>query len=151
MADTTQNISAQLFSKELIPLTGRATYTGCETDFTTPYLTTCVNNESSDIAVENAFQKQLNLSEYYKSPYVFDTMKRDYMSKTMDHEHDTGNVVIDNGTLPEVSSTPAVLPVGPTDFLQNRIKEGFGNNSQNCTVLMILLVAVAIYYLSKKK
>jgi len=151
MADTTQNISAQLFSKELIPLTGRATYTGCETDFTTPYLTTCVNNESSDIAVENAFQKQLDLSEYYKSPFVFETMKRDYMSKTMDHEHDTGKVKDDYPSLAEVSSTPAVIPVGPTDFLQNRIKEGFGNNSQNCTIMLILLIAVAIYYLSKKK
>jgi hypothetical protein len=62
MADVTQNISAQLFVKEL-PNAQRADYTGCQQDFNSPYLTTCVNNVSSDVAVENAFQKQI-LSKY---------------------------------------------------------------------------------------
>jgi hypothetical protein len=151
MGDVTQNISAQLFAKELVPLTQKATYTGCETDFTSPYLTTCVNNESSDIAVENAFQKQLDLSEYYKSPFVYLTMKRDYMSKTMGNENDTGEVKDDYPSLPEVSSTPPIVPVGSRDFIQKMVKEGFGSNPQNCTVIMILIAAVVIYYLSKKK
>jgi hypothetical protein len=83
MADVTQNISAQLFVKELPP-SSRADYMSCKNDFTSNYFRTDVEDIPSDAAVENAFQKQLSLSEYYKSPYVFDTMKRDYMSKTTD-------------------------------------------------------------------
>ena len=73
MADVSQNISAQLFVK-VLPSPSTANYNGCKQDFRSPYLTTCVNNVDSDTAIENAFQQQLNLTEYYKSPAVFNTI-----------------------------------------------------------------------------
>ena len=83
MADVSQNISAQLFVKEL-PAANRADFNGCKQDFNSIHFTTCVDTTQSDNAVENAFQQQLNLSEYYKSPQVFNTLKQNYMEKTMD-------------------------------------------------------------------
>jgi len=113
------NVSAQLFVKQL-PINQNAAYTGCKQDFNTEYLTTCVNNEQSDIAIEGAFQQQLSLSETYKSPYIFDAIKNQYISKTMEGQNDTGKVEMYPQPTPEVSSQP------PMDFL--KVKESFGSN-----------------------
>jgi len=157
MADVSQNISAQLFVKEL-PNSDRANYTGCQQDFSSPFLTTCVNNVDSDTAVENAFQSQLNLSEYYKSPYVFDTIKNDYMSKTLDSSFETEKVDLDPNLKtmpPEVSSAKLNIPVGPRDFIQGGIKESFGaisfDNANLKWVLLIVAIAIGIYFYIKKK
>ena len=47
----TQNVSAQLYFKQLENIDG---------------------NAQSDASIENTFQKQLDLSEYYKSKNVFE-------------------------------------------------------------------------------
>jgi hypothetical protein len=79
----TQNVSAQLYVKQL-PNDPAAGCYGCGNNDT--YLSTCVNDVVTDMAIEKAYQQQLDLSEYYKSPYVFDTMKRDFMDRTMEHQ-----------------------------------------------------------------
>jgi len=161
MADVSQNISAQLFVKEL-PAANRADYTGCKQNFNEQNFTTCVNNVDSDNAVENAFQEQLNLSEYYKSPEVFNTLKNNYMAKTMESHFETETVNIGpvrRSMPPEVSSTPAVATVGPRDFIQGGIKnsglfkESFGamNNVTTTNWIIILAIISFIFYILKNK
>lgn len=152
MADVTQNISAQLFVKEL-PAAQRADYTGCKQDFNSPYLTTCVNNVDSDVAVENAFQKQLSLSEYYKSPDVFNTIKQDYMDKTVERHFETEEVNLDPPRVPQVSSAKLNATVGPRDFIQNGIKESFGSMHTGSTkmIIIVALIAILLFFLLKKK
>ena len=154
MADVSQNISAQLFVKEL-PSSSRANYTGCQQDFSSPYLTTCVNNVESGVAVENAFQKQLNLSEYYKSPEVFNTVKNDYMKKTMEGHFETEEVDLNPPPVMPSGSSPLKIPVGPRDFIQNGIKETFGSMGDKINYKIILLLAIIVIiifiYLKKKR
>ena len=151
MADLTQNISAQLFVKEL-PAAQRADFTGCKQDFNSPQFTTCVNDVISDNAVENAFQSQLNLSEYYKSPEVFETLKNSYMSKTMDAHFETEVVNLDpEPQTNQVSSAPINATVGPRDFIQGRIKESFGSAGQTPLWIVIVAIIAILYYFMKKK
>jgi hypothetical protein len=81
-----ENISAQLFNKQL-PFDANANYTGCDSRVYPgqQYMTTCVDPFTSDSKIETAFQNQLNLSEYYKSPEVFETVKRNFMDETGDY------------------------------------------------------------------
>ena len=147
MADVSQNISAQLFVKEL-PTSSQANFNGCKQDFSSPYLTTCVNNVSSDTAVENAFQKQLSLSEYYKSPYVFDTIKRDYMSKTMDSAYETEKV--DLNPQPITNKTGS-QPINVVELVKTG-KEKFGSTDNNYTLYFgILLTAIIAYFVLNKR
>ena len=159
MADVTQNISAQLFVKEL-PGALRADFNGCKQDFNSVHYTTCDNYIESDNAVENAFQNQLNLSEYYKSPYVFDTMKRSYMEKTMDSHFETEDVNLKPSPKtmpPELSSAQQNTPVGPTDFMKGGIKnsgifkETFGAmNNSSCPLWLIIVIIFVIIFCCKK-
>jgi len=162
MADVTQNISAQLFVKEL-PAAQRADFNGCQQDFRANHFTTCVNNVASDTAVEQAFQKQLSLSEYYKSPEVFNTLKQNYMAKTMEGHFETEQVNPNAPTPqtvpPDGSSAPLNQTVGPRDFIQGGIKnsglyvERFGEMASNTpTTTWIILIAIIafIYYKCKK-
>ena len=154
MADVSQNISAQLFVK-VLPPSSRADYTGCKQDFSSPFLTTCVDNVDSDIAVENAFQKQLNLSEYYKSPVVFNTVKNDYMKQTMEGQFETEEVDLNPPPVIPSGSAPINIPVGPRDFIQNGIKESFGAMNSMFNMKMVLIIAVIaillFIYLKKKQ
>ena len=80
------NISAQLFNKQL-PFDANAMYTGCN-PMVQPgpqYMTTCVDPFDSDRKIEMAFQQQLSLAEHYKTPEVFDAVKRDFMDETGDY------------------------------------------------------------------
>jgi hypothetical protein len=128
----TQNISAQLFVKQL-PQAQLASFDGAKTDYNTNYLNTSVNYPDSDKNIEDAFQKQLDLSDYYKSVQVFDTMK-----KVFDTNEGTFNT---NANIPvdrDLKKNPfssKILPVGPRDSvydqpddsLVNKAKESFGN------------------------
>ena len=150
MADVTQNISAQLFVKELPE---RAIFTGCQQDFNTPYLTTCVNNVESGREVENAFQSQLSLSEYYKSPGVFDTIKRDYMSRTMDATYETAKVDLNPEPLKNNKvSTPQIDPINQLNSLPvNTLKQTFGATSDNNNLFILIgLISVALFFILKK-
>jgi len=145
MADVSQNISAQLFVKEL-PTALQANFNGCKQNFDSPFLTTCVNNVDSDTAVENAFQSQLSLSEYYKSPYVFDTIKRDYMSKTMDSSYETQEVNLEPV---ELNGQTGSQPPNVVDIVKTG-KESFGSMGDN-KFMLILIGAVILYFILQKK
>jgi len=139
------NVSYQLFSKQL-PADQNAAYVGCKEDFNTPYLTTCVDNQKSDIAIEDAFQKQLSMGEYYKSPYVFDAIKKEYIEPTMEHQHSTGQVEGIPKQPKEVSSQPPNVTVGPMDFL--KLKERFGSFDGLETFAFIVGAVLSIFGLS---
>jgi hypothetical protein len=131
----TQNVSAQLYNKQLPrdPSNNTATAT--------------------DTSIENAFQKQLDLSEYYKSPQVFDVIKRDYMDRTMEGETEPPPQ-----NPPSSVPTPKPVPVyieksvGPTDFLYNFIKSKFGatNSMTPVWVLVGLFALVAIIFIVER-
>lgn len=140
--DDIKNISHQLYDKQMPPDTNAAYY-GCKNDFTTPHLTTCVNYHDSDQQIENAFQEQLSLNEAYKSPKIFDAMKRDFMDETLGHlKQDQGDRFLED---PPVSTpVKAKVPVGPRDFMGN-IKESFGVTKQNKFIFVIIISAILLY------
>ena len=152
MADVTQNISAQLFVKEL-PAANRADFSGCKQDFNSPQFTTCINELQADNAVENAFQKQLNLSEYYKSPEVFNTLKNSYMEKTMESNFETEQIDLNVKNFPpEVSSASQSTPVGPRDFIQSKVslKESFGAMGESSNLIIYIIIAILLFIFLKK-
>ena len=144
MADVSQNISAQLFVKEL-PAANRADFTGCK-NFS-PNFTTCVNNVESDAAVENAFQKQLSLSEYYKSPEVFNTIKNNYMNKTTEGHFET-----EQDLNPQRSMPPEVSSATMNEDLKTvfKGKESFGLSTSNSVFLLIIAIILG-YFIYKNK
>jgi hypothetical protein len=149
MADVSQNISAQLFVKEL-PAAQRADYTGCKQNFNSAEFTTCVNDTESDNAVENAFQKQLNLSEYYKSPEVFNTIKNNYMEKTMDSHFETEEVYMGPTPAPPGTAS-ATQNIKTLNTLPIKIdtKESFGA-MDNSSMWVMIFAVIAIMYFCKK-
>ena len=128
-----QSVSAQLYFKQLTNETG---------------------NAESDASIENAFQKQLDLSEFYKSKNVFETMKKDYMDKTMEGSVTPElEVPIAKATPPVLTPTPANIQVGPRDFLNKRIKSTFGESSSksnNMFIYIIILLAIGGFFLFNK-
>ena len=129
----TQNVSAQLYFKQLENIDG---------------------NAQSDASIENTFQKQLDLSEYYKSKNVFESMKKDYMDKTMEGS-DTPEleVPIARATPPVLTPTPNKIPVGPRDFINKGIKSTFGassSKSNNMFIYIIILLAIGGFFLFNK-
>ena len=142
----TQNVSAQLYVKQLTPDPQAGLY-GCDSQ-TYPYLSTCVDNVTTDSNIENAFQKQLDLSEYYKSPEVFNVMKEKYTDRTMEGEN-TAKPSLPEPSLPEPKVAPTLIPVGPTDFLKKMLKSSFGAttgmNDIFGILIVILIICVLIY------
>ena len=128
----TQNISAQLFVKQL-PQAQLASFDGAKTDYNTPYLNTSVNYPESDRNIEEAFQKQLDLSDYYKSSKVFDKMKQVF--DTNEGNFNTTTNIVPDRNLKKNPFNKPILPVGPrdsvfdepNDSLVNKAKESFGN------------------------
>lgn len=151
----TQNISAQLYNKQL-PADPDAARYGCEN---TSNLSTCVESVSSDNQIENAYQKQLDLSEYYKSPNVFNAMKEEYMSKTMENENEPNLNTNEKALRSRMLKLPAPeeSTVGPTDFLNNFIKESFSKSnfgsttSINLMIIFIILAIVLYFFYIKEK
>lgn len=123
-----QNVSAQLYFKQLANIEG---------------------NADSDASIENTFQKQLDLSEYYKSKYVFETMKRDFMDKTMEGSEAPYPEKVAQQTTPQLIPTPNNIPVGPRDFLNK--KSTFGAmGSNNKMILIVVIVAILLFFFFKK-
>jgi len=128
----TQNISAQLFVKQL-PQAQLASFDGARTDYNTNNLTTSVNYPDSDRNIEEAFQKQLDLSDYYKSVQVFDKMKQVF--DTNEGNFNTTAIIPVDRDLKKNLFSNSILPVGPrdsvfnepNDSLVNKAKESFGN------------------------
>lgn len=129
-----QNVSAQLYFKQMPEDKSAASY-NCQDTF--PNLSTCVGNTKSDMEIENAFQQQLDLSEYYKSPLVFESVKKEFMEPTIEYENKPVNEYVRK--LPDPPSIPVNIPVGPEDFLKKNIKEGFGKKEINIAVVALLL------------
>ena len=140
-----KNVSAQLYDKQLPPDTNAAYY-GCKNDFNTPDLTTCVDYSKTDKQIENAFQKQLNLSEYYKNPRVFETIKEDFTDQTMEGLNYSDKTRFIHREKHGKSVKP-IIPVGPRDFMGN-IKESFGMKSSyfNWLLIIIFLVIVVLIF-----
>jgi len=141
-----RNVSAQLFAKEL-PLDEKATYYGCKNDFLTRNLTTCVNYLESDSQIENAFQKQLSLSNYYKGTSVFEKIKDDYMDQTMEHENKTTETLFLPNQPKITSKATPILPVGPRDFLSKSTfgeTKGFEITGKSLIIMILVIVGVII-------
>ena len=138
----TKNVSAQLYFKQLPEDRSAASY-NCEDTY--PDLSTCVNNVETDTAIENAFQKQLNLSEYYKSPEVFEAIKDEFMDQTMEAENSPEIPLIDQSQedLPPPPSVPEKIPSGPTDFLIRLLnKSSFGISEYGKYIMIFILILI---------
>jgi hypothetical protein len=140
-----QNVSAQVYKKQL-PDEFNGQFGCMNTD---PYLSTCVKDSISDKSIEDAFQQQLDLSLYYKNKKVFDTMKNDFMSQTMEGQIDNEPPQKEkpkDSALPQ--PTPANPTVGPRDFLQNFIsgKSTFGSGTNTVLILVVVVLLVVILY-----
>ena len=130
-----QSVSAQLYFKQLANQQG---------------------DQDSDSSIENAFQKQLDLSEYYKSKTVFDTMKRDYMDKTREgSDSPPAEVPVARPTTSNENVTPKNINVGTSPVIQKSIfgKSTFGasgdNNNIYIIILVLLIVAGLYFFLMK--
>ena len=156
----TQNISVQLFNKEL-PVSERAGYFGCKNDFMTNNLTTCVNYNESDANIEDAFQKQMNLAEYYKSIEIFNSMKQQFADQTMEGMNNTSENRFDfnntnNTNNTQVGLKEPILPVVARDSLFESIKkskETFGSSSGGLKwywILLIILACIAFIFYTLK-
>jgi hypothetical protein len=153
-----QNISAQLFTKQL-PFSDRATYSGCKQDPSTNYLNTCVDDVKSDAAIENAFQKQLDLSEYYKSPGVFNSIKKDFMNQVMGNREEPEKV-IPKKVIPKKVIPEKVIPSNSIKPLNHGlVKEGFGSTNKKgvskktimYTVMSLAIIGILVFLLIKLK
>jgi len=145
----TQNVSAQVYKKQL-PDQFDGQF-GCM--YTDPFLSTCVQDVSSDKSIEDAFQKQLDLSLYYKNKKVFDSMKQEYMSQTMEGKNEQPEPEIKR--MPVMSKLPANPTVGPRDFLQNMIgssKSSFGSTNYGSWIFIFVFILAALWaYIYKNR
>jgi len=151
----TQNVSAQLYVKQL-PNDPAAGCYGCGNNDT--YLSTCVNDVVTDAAIEKAYQQQLDLSEYYKSPYVFDTMKKDFMDQTMEYQGQQCMDAIPKKPECPVTTEPqqgdncfmkvvnALNNTKPEPISSSEMfgfsKSSFGSTSTNYTLLVLLVLCI---------
>jgi hypothetical protein len=151
--DTTKNVSAQIYFKQLPPDPGAGEF-GCNP--TGNVLSTCVDDVQTDAQIENAFQSQLDLSEYYKSPEVFESMKRDYFDKTMEGSNTPAPQEVDGNKPAPLTPTAVNKTVGPRDTLQEKIinppqasKSSFGKSifgmSSN-TLLITLFILIICFF-----
>ena len=120
----TRNVSAQLYFKQLPEENSSFGYPNPK------------SNVETDAQIEDAFQKQLNLSEYYKSPEVFNTIKQNFMDQTIEGQDAPKEEIKPQPTPPPVATK---IPVGPTDFLYKFIKEGFGSGSDIMGIIIMFL------------
>ena len=119
--ETSQNVSAQLYFNQLP--------------------TEKTNDFESDKLIENAFQSQLNLSEYYKSPGVFNKMKELYLDKTME-----GSAAPE----PELTPTQKIdLPV-PKVIVPSKSTFGSVDNNMLLIALVVLLIVLGYFVFIKK-
>ena len=144
----TQNVSAQVYFKQLPPDPGAGQF-GCNQ--TGDVLSTCVNDLNSDAQIENAFQSQLGLSEYYKSPGVFMAVKRDYMDQTMGAPG-TSEPISQEPMGPgiDVPETPNRSPPMINSGPRLPSKSSFGSSSTSSNFMyaaLIIVIAFILFYL----
>ena len=142
----TQNISAQIFTKQL-PNDKRASYYGCKNDMLTDHLTTCVDYVDTDRNIENAFQEQLDLSDYYKSPSIYRKMKKTFQDQTMEGMNATEEQRFPPRPPVKGNSETPIVPVGPRDKLFSGLKskEFFGSSGKRDNkIFKLIMVAILI-------
>jgi hypothetical protein len=152
----TENVSAQLFNSQL-PLAQEASFTGCKKDFNTNYMTTCVDSNDSDKNIEDAFQKQMNVSDYYKSVQVFDKMKQTFDTNEGTFDTSENEKIPEDKYLESVSVPGPILPAAPRDSMVS--KESFGGmegrksgkKHRMLCFLMLLIIFVLMVLLIKIK
>jgi len=139
------NVSAQLFAKQLPEDTKASSY-GCNNDFYNNNKSTCVDPVASDSIIEDAFQKQMDLNDYYKSKQVFEAMRKEFIDKTMDKEPTSVSPV----TQEIVKNVPPVqVEPQPNSGPRDNIKERFGSNWMDIGVphyILILLVIIIMFF-----
>ena len=145
--ETTQNVSAQLYFKQL---PAEDIKFGCnnisgETLSTHEALSTCVNDIDSDKLIENAFQSQLNLSEYYKSPGVFNKMKENYMNKTME-----GSATPEPQEVPKTTVPMVPVPQKITDAITSKSTFGSLSTPNMLLIALVVLLIVLGYFFFKR-
>lgn len=125
----TQNVSAQLYFKQL-PVDPNAT------------------SVQSDAEIENAFQKQLNLASYYKTPGVFKAIQNDYINKTIGYLQvpDTDTPVV-----PVAQSIPATPWTSKSSFGSLSTGQILGISIGSFYVLIFILFIIALAYAHFKK
>ena len=121
----TQNVSAQLYFKQL-PMQAN------------------VSDVQNDANIEDAFQKQLNLTSYYKTPGVFNEIKNKYIDKTI------GYLQVPDDSTPVVPVAESI-PANPWTS-----KSSFGSSKLSVLqiigiILLILLIVVPGLILIFKK
>lgn len=149
-----QNISAQLFNKQLKNAED-AYFQGCKKTFDTNYLTTCVDEVESDRNIEDAFQKQMNVSDYYKSKQVFDKMKQIFETNEGTFDTSENMKIPPDKDLENNVYIKSKLPVGPRDTLLESIsntKESFGSKGGGfiITLIVLLIIFIIIFFLIRK-
>ena len=115
-----QNVSAQLYHNQLPNVLAS-------------------NDQESDQVIENAFQSQLNLSEYYKSPAVFESMKQEYTSKTMEPQELQQEAQ-------EIQEPPTKEIITPQLFN----KSNFGGGGSLIVFIILAILAILFFYLKNK-
>ena len=121
----TQNVSAQLYFKQL-PMQAN------------------VSDVQNDANIEDAFQKQLNLTSYYKTPGVFNEIKNKYIDKTV------GYLQVPDDSTPDVPVAESI-PANPWTS-----KSSFGSSKLSVLqligiiLLMLLIVVPGLILIFKK-
>ena len=149
-----QNVSAQLFAKHL-PVDSHAYNYGCndKLDNKSDHLFTCVDESKSADAIENAFQNQLDLSEHYKSPSIFNSIKTQYMDEAKLDNLDDDDDDLDDDDLDDDDLDDDDSEIGSKENL-NYTKESFGPTGSTKLIyililLLILLIILGFYFYLK--
>lgn len=155
----TQNVSAQVYFKQL-PMDPNAGRYGCNN--TNNILSTCVNDIDTDTQIENAFQSQFGLSEYYKTPGVFNAIKRDYIDQTMGNLESNFNQELNKQQYTMNETNQQMYPVQtPLSQESQQSKSSFGGeiktkstfgalSGSSMMYIIIILLAIAAYFYLKK-
>jgi hypothetical protein len=130
----TQNVSAQLYFKQL----PQENLSFCDNPGS-EYLSTCVNNVATDVQLENTFQKQLDLSEIFKSPEMFEKIKKNFSDQTMEEQVSENPV-----QQPEPPSIESPFPPAANLFS----KETFGDMDSNPVLKWMCVIIIFIVFIA---
>ena len=136
----TQNVSAQLYMKQLPNDSMESSYCGDSNG----YLNTCVNATKSDAMIENAFQQQMELAEIFKSPQIFENTKNTFMNQVMGYT-EPGPVSEITQLIPRESSRRIPKEtMKPSKSLPSTVKESFGEMSSGTKTALIVVVLIIL-------
>lgn len=91
-----------------------------------------------DFLIEDAFQKQLTLSEYYKGNTPYEVIKKEFMDLSSDESAPTGTPVKDLYTFPEVKDARNVSGFSEV------VNEPSKTNNYYFFIIMAIVVAILV-------